>query len=88
MSSRVHVIPVGHRGEVSFILPVKAVFGRVLCDTDGTIGCPTEFDSETALKILSECDTLTGLYPGDRRDLDRVRRWALAGWTMLADWQH
>lgn len=88
MSSTLHVIPIGRRGEVTFVLPIKGVFGRVLCDTDGTVGYPTEVQPETALAIVSECEALTGLYPGDMKDLRRVRRWAERGLTMLAYWVH
>ncbi len=90
MSSRLYVVPVEHahdfdtwRGAATFILPVKGVFGRVLCDTDGTIGDPTVFSAEVALEILSKCEPK---WPGDARDLDKVRRWASAGKQMLATW--
>ena len=88
MTSTLHITPIGHRGEVTFKMPVKSVFGRVLCDTDGSTGYPTEFGPATALRIVEECNALTGLEPGDARDLDKVRRWAAAGYTMLADWVH
>lgn len=83
-----HVMPLGHRGEVTFVGPVKSVFGGVLCDTDGSIGYPTEFGPETAIDIVNQCRSLVGLLPGDERDLDRVMQWASAGYRLFADWQH
>lgn len=88
MSSTLHISPIGHRGEVTFVLPIKAVFGKVLCDTDGTIGYPTEFGPETALEIVDRCKALSGTYPGDASKLNKVRRWALAGYQLFANWQH
>ena len=88
MSSTLHISPVGHRGHVTFILPVKGVFGRVLCDTDGTIGYPTEFGPETTFRIVAECERLSGLWPNDAKRLERVRSWAQRGWSLFADWVH
>ena len=88
MSSLVHISPIGHSGLVRFALPVKGVFGRVLCDTDGTIGYPTEFDPKTALAIVKECEKLERLDPGDRRRLEQVRSWAAQDWHLFATWVH
>ncbi len=92
MSSRLYIVPVEHahdaetwRGAATFTLPVKGVFGRELCDTDGTIGDPTEFDPDRALEILAKCEPC---HPGDAHKLDKVRRWAAAGKTLFAVWQH
>ena len=92
MSSKLYIVPEDHayeafewNGAATFILPIKGVFGRELCDTDGTIGYPTHFTAERALEILAKCEPR---WPGDARDLDKVRRWALAGWDLYADWQH
>lgn len=88
MSSTLHITPIGHRGEVRFKLPVKAVFGEVLCDTDGSYGYPTEFGPEQAIEIVDRCLKMTNLYPGDRAHLEKVRLWASKGWHMMADWVH
>lgn len=88
MTSTLHIMPIGHKGEVTFKAPVKGVFGRVLCDTDGSFGYPTEFGPATALTIIAKCRKLSELHPRDVRDLDTVSRWARNGWTMFADWQH
>lgn len=92
MSSRLYVVPADHShefdtwsGAATFIMPIKSVFGRMLCDTDGTIGYPTFFSSARALEILRECEPH---WPGDARDLDKVRRWAAAGKELYADWVH
>ncbi len=65
--------------------PVKGVFGRMLCDTDGSIGDPTEFDAERALEIIAECERLA---IDDQNDLEKVRRWAEQGKALFAVWQH
>lgn len=88
MTSRLHVTKTnGSRGEVTFIAPIKAVFGRVLCDTDGSVGYPTVFDAETALRIVAECESLC-TWPGDKQDLEKVKRWAQRGHELFADWSH
>ena len=88
MSSLVYVAPIGGRTQVRFTLPVKGVFGRVLCDTDGTIGYPTEFGPETALTIVSKCEGWPDLSERDRRRLRLVRRWAERGDRLFANWVH
>lgn len=92
MSSTLFVVPIEHqldweewRGAATFILPIKGVFGRALCGTDGTIGDPTEFGPDKALEILAQCKPQ---WPGDKKDLDKVRRWAVSGKTLFAVWRH
>ena len=88
VSSRLCIVPADHahefdtwEGAATFILPIKGVFGRELCGTDGTIGYPTFFDSARALEIVAKCEPR---WPGDARDLDKVRRWALLGKQLYA----
>lgn len=95
MSSTLFVVPEDKMlewetwpGAVTFTQPVKGVFGRVLCDTDGSIGDPTGFSPETALQIVEQCKALTNKRLGDARGLDKVRRWAAAGQRLYAVWRH
>lgn len=96
MSSTLYIVPAEHaldafewRGAVTFKLPVKTVFGRVLCDTDGSIGYPTEFSPETALQIIDQCQEITDrLAPEDLKDLAKIKKWAEQGKRLYADWQH
>lgn len=95
MTSTLYVVPVEHSSEAEewsgaakFIGGIKGVFGRVLCDTDGSIGDPTEFSPETALTILSELEPYEPKWPGDGRDLAKVRKWAEAGKRLFVVWQH
>lgn len=93
MSSTLFVVPEGEHeldwnewpGAATFKLPIKGVFGRVLCDTDGTIGDPTYLSPETALEILAQCEPQ---WPGDEKNIAKVRKWAEAGKMLFAVWQH
>lgn len=97
MSSRLYVVPDDHSfdadewsGAATFILPIKGVFGQMLCGTDGTIGDPTTFSAERALEIVVECEKIDPkhLYPRDKKDLAKVRRWAEQGKDLFAVWKH
>ncbi len=91
MSSTLHITPIwGQRPAqpVVFGLPIKSVFGRRLCDTDGSIGFATQFSAETALEIVDECRTILTLTASDSRKLAQVRKWALAGNELFAEWIH
>lgn len=92
MSSRLYVVPTDHahdfdtwKGAATFIAPIKSVFGRVLCNTDGSIGYPTHFSAETALEILEQCEPR---WSGDAHNVAKVRRWAESGLDLYADWVH
>lgn len=92
MSSVLFIVPAEHapdyetwRGAVTFIGRIKGIFGRELCDTDGSIGYPTEFGPEQALAILQKCEPE---YGSDSKDLMKVQRWAKAGKRLFAVWRH
>ena len=72
-------------GAATFKMPVKSVFGRALCDTDGSIGYPTNFTAVEALEILKECKP-DGAH--DVKQLAKVRKWAEAGKNLFATWKH
>ena len=95
MTSTLYVVPEDHAHEAfewpeaaTFKLPVKGVFGRVLCDTDGTIGDPSWMSPDTALEIVEECEKLDHLYTSDPKDLAKIKKWATAGKHLFADWRH
>lgn len=75
---------------VHFGQPVKGVFGRILCDTDGSIGDPSEFSADTAFEILAECERIpsSSLYRTDAKKLRQVRMWAEEGRRLYAVWRH
>ena len=72
----------------AFAVPIKSVFGRRLCDTDGSIGYPTWVQPAQALEIVAEAERLSNLNGHERAELAKVRKWAEAGHELFADWVH
>lgn len=88
MTSVVYVAPTGRDVQVAFHLPLKCVLGRMLCDTDGSIGYPTLFGGDLAREVLEACEALQGLDERDKRRLRMMRLWIERGDTLFANWVH
>ena len=95
MSSVLVVFPLTGAGvlddidEVHFVQPIKGVFGRRACDTDGSIGYTTLMDPEDALPALVECEALGArITDDDRIGLAKVRGWVESGETVFLEWRH
>lgn len=70
-----------------FGLPVKWAFGRRFCDTDGSIGHPTECEPTAVLEVIAECEKMD-LYAHQRADLQKVKKAAEEGARVFIDWVH
>ena len=76
--------------EVHFVQPVKGVFGRMACDTDGSVGDTMVLDPPQLLAIIDKCDQIDGdrLSDAARAGLAKVRGWAESGQPVFIEWRH
>jgi hypothetical protein len=77
----------GERMVATFKLPVKYVFGRRFCDTDGSIGYNTDVTDREMIEVVDEC-RLSKLDARDLCDLEKLETAALGGFHFWIEWRH
>lgn len=80
----------GEREIAHFKVPIKAVFGRKFCDTDGSIGYNTDVSDRQMIETVDECRADCGpqLDFQEKRSLARLESAALKGHHFRIEWQH
>jgi hypothetical protein len=79
----------GEREIAHFKVPIKAVFGRKFCDTDGSIGYNTDVSDRQMIEAVDECRGLTNILDArERADLDKLEAAALGGFHFRIEWVH
>ena len=77
----------GEREIATFKLPVKALFGRKFCGTDGSIGCVAYVSDREMIETVDECRAL-GLSADENKRLDKLEPAALGGYHFRIEWEH
>jgi hypothetical protein len=78
----------GEREIAHFKLPIKVLFGRRFCGTDGSYGCNADVTDREMIEMVDACRALpNGLDKWDKASVDKLEDAALQGHHFRIEWQ-